>query len=93
MPLRIQTKAIGGMLKGRGPKEVVQPAVGNPDEMGFSAFYAAVLSHVSFDITLQAADDLLLRPIKHLSMHASTQSPTCLFIHPFIPPFKHAHAS
>ena len=47
MPWRIQTKAIGGLLKGRGPKEVVQPAVGNPNEMGFSAFYAAVLSHVS----------------------------------------------
>ena len=47
MPLRIQIKAIGGLLKGRGPKEVVQPAVGDPNEMGFSAFYAAVLSHVS----------------------------------------------
>lgn len=47
MPWRIQIKAIGGVLKGRGPKAVVQPAVGDPNEMGFSAFYAAVLSHVS----------------------------------------------
>lgn len=47
MPFRIQAKAIGGLLKGRGPKQVVQPAVGNPNDMGFSAFYAAVLSHVS----------------------------------------------
>lgn len=47
MPWRIQIKAIGGLLKGRGPKAIVQPAVGDPNEMGFSAFYAAVLSHVS----------------------------------------------
>ncbi|KAL3130661.1 hypothetical protein ABBQ38_008051 [Trebouxia sp. C0009 RCD-2024] len=45
MPWRIQIKAIGGLLKGRGPKAIVQPAVGDPNEMGFSAFYAAVLSH------------------------------------------------
>lgn len=48
MPLRVQLKALGGLFKGRGPKEVVQPAVGNPDEMGFSAFYAAVLANVCF---------------------------------------------
>ena len=48
MPVRIQLKALGGLLKGRGPKAVVQPAVGDPNEMGFSAFYAAVLAHVCF---------------------------------------------
>lgn len=45
MPARIKLKAFGGMLKGRGPKAVVQPAVANPEEMGYSGFYAAILSH------------------------------------------------
>ncbi|DBB07498.1 TPA: hypothetical protein ACH3X3_008962 [Trebouxia sp. C0006] len=45
MPARVKLKAIGGMLKGRGPKAVVQPAVANPEEMGYSGLYAAILSH------------------------------------------------
>ena len=47
MPTRIKLKAFGGLFKGRGPKQVVQPAVANPEEMGYSAFYAAVLKNVS----------------------------------------------
>lgn len=47
MPARIKLKAIGGLLKGRGPKKVVQPAVANPEEMGYSGLYAAILSNVS----------------------------------------------
>ncbi|MCJ1297085.1 hypothetical protein MMC34_008654, partial [Xylographa carneopallida] len=45
MPARVKLKAIGGMLKGRGPKAVVQPAVANPEEMGYSGLYAAILSY------------------------------------------------
>lgn len=45
MPARIKLKAIGGLLKGRGPKKVVQPAVANPEEMGYSGLYAAILSN------------------------------------------------
>ena len=52
MPKKVKAKALGGILKGRGPKAVVQPAVGNPDEMGFAAFYAAVLSNVSLVLGL-----------------------------------------
>ncbi len=48
MPARVKLKAIGGMLKGRGPKAVVQPAVANPEEMGYSGLYAAILSYVSY---------------------------------------------
>ncbi len=48
MPARVKLKAIGGMLKGRGPKAVVQPAVANPEEMGYSGFYAAILSNASY---------------------------------------------
>ena len=50
MPTRIKLKAFGGLLKGRGPKKVVQPAVANPHEMGYSAFYAAVLSNVGSQV-------------------------------------------
>ncbi len=46
MPARIKLKALGGLLKGRGPKKVVQPAVANPEEMGYSGLYAAMLANV-----------------------------------------------
>ena len=47
MPTRIKLRAIGAMFTGKGPKAVVQPAVADPEEMGYSGFYATILSHVS----------------------------------------------
>ena len=47
MPTRIKLRAIGAMFTGKGPKAVVQPAVADPEEMGYSGFYATILSNVS----------------------------------------------
>lgn len=47
MPTRIKLKAFGAMFTGKGPKAVVQPAVADPKEMGYSGFYATILSNVS----------------------------------------------
>ena len=82
MPTRIKLKAFGGLLKGRGPKKVVQPAVADPHEMGYSAFYAAVLSNVGPQVLLvrivMCCRQALVRSLPNSIAFAGTAFGACL---------------
>lgn len=52
MPRRIKLQALFSCFRGSSPKKTVQPAVADPEAMGYAGFYIAVLSNVSMhDLT------------------------------------------
>ena len=52
MPRRIKLQALFSYFRGSSPKKTVQPAVADPEAMGYAGFYMAVLNNVSMhDLT------------------------------------------